>query len=66
MTRLGMLSVAPRADGGVRARSYTLVIVTEPGGGTTIGRSTVCTDDPVPSGGGWLVRHRRVTRDDLA
>ena len=63
---LGMLSVALRPDGSVLARCYALVVVTALGGATTIHRSTVCTDELVRSGAGWVVRHRSVTRDDLA
>jgi hypothetical protein len=63
---LGMLTVAPEPDGSVRATCYALVIQTERGGASTISRSTVCADLLVPEGDTWLVRHRQVTRDDLA
>jgi hypothetical protein len=62
---LGMLAVAPEPGGSVRARAYALVLEIPPGGEVAVQRSTVCDDELVPAGGGWLVRRRRVTRDGL-
>jgi 3-phenylpropionate/cinnamic acid dioxygenase small subunit len=62
---IGMLTVESRDDGSVRARSYALVLEIPRGGDVITRRSTVCDDELVPSGGTWLVRHRRVIRDGL-
>jgi hypothetical protein len=62
---LGMLTVEPREDGSVFARSYALVIITPHGGAPELSRSTVCEDVLVPDGDSWLVRERSVNRDDL-
>ncbi|MCY1650518.1 nuclear transport factor 2 family protein [Streptomyces sp. SL203] len=63
---LGMLTVDPRPDGSVVARCYALVVATHLGGTPALHRSTVCEDVLVRDGDGWLVRHRQVSRDDLA
>ncbi len=63
---LGMLDVRPQNDGTVSARSYALVIRIPRGGMPVLWRSCVCEDVLVRDGAGWLVRERRVTRDDLA
>lgn len=63
---LGMLRLTPEPAGAVRARCYAMVIQTPRGGGSSIFRSTVCTDLLVPAGDSWLVRDRQITRDDLA
>lgn len=63
---LGMLTLNDGEGGTVRARCYALVIQIPRGGVPTIFRSTVCEDLLVPAGTSWLVRDRRVTRDDLA
>nr|WP_279627011.1 nuclear transport factor 2 family protein [Streptomyces zinciresistens] len=61
-----MLTVDPAGDGAVRARSYAQVLVTPPGGPTTLRLSAVCEDELVPvAGGGWAVRHRRVDHDGV-
>ncbi|WP_248958993.1 nuclear transport factor 2 family protein [Sphaerisporangium perillae] len=62
---MGMLTVEPREDGTVHARSYALVIETPLGDLPRLHRSTVCEDVLVPSGDTWRVRERVVTRDDL-
>jgi bifunctional aromatase (cyclase/dehydratase) len=49
----------------VRTRSYVLVVEIRQGGGASLHVSTVCEDLLVAHEGGWLVRERRVTRDDL-
>ncbi|WP_432147135.1 nuclear transport factor 2 family protein [Streptomyces sp. bgisy084] len=64
---LGMLTVEARADGTVAARCYALVVATPLGGPSVVHRSTVCEDVLVRDGSGaWLVKHRQVSRDDLA
>jgi hypothetical protein len=62
---IGMLTVESGTDGGVTATSYALVIEVPRGGEARLHRSTVCVDELVPAPHGWLVRHRRVTRDDM-
>jgi 3-phenylpropionate/cinnamic acid dioxygenase small subunit len=64
---LGMVSVRPGTDdSSLAVDSYALVIATPRDGKPTLHASTSCVDDLVRDGDGWLVRHRRVTRDDLA
>jgi len=48
------------------ARCYALVVATHLGGTPALHRSTVCEDVLVRDGDAWLVRHRQVSRDDLA
>jgi hypothetical protein len=62
---LGMLTVLARPDDTVYARSYALVIATPKGGKPGLAFSTLCEDVLVRAAGGWLVRERVVTRDDL-
>jgi SnoaL-like domain len=62
---IGMLTVEPRDDGCVHARSYALVLEIPPGGDVITRRSTLCDDILVPSDGAWLVSGRKVTRDGL-
>ncbi|GAA0962219.1 nuclear transport factor 2 family protein [Virgisporangium aurantiacum] len=63
---LGMVSVRPGTDdASLSVHSYALVLATPRGGKPTVHASTSCVDDLVRDGAGWLVRHRRVTRDDL-
>ncbi len=62
---LGMLSVEPAGQAGVRATSYALVIETPRGGQPRLRHSTVCADELVRGEAGWLVRRRQVSRDDL-
>jgi hypothetical protein len=62
---LGMLHVERDGDGGLRTRFYALVIRTPKGGTPVIWRSCVGEDRLVCHDGGWLVRERRITRDDL-
>jgi hypothetical protein len=62
---LGMLDVRPQADGTVFARSYALIIETPRNGQAGVHLSTLCEDVLVRDGDGWLVRERKVTRDDL-
>lgn len=61
----GMTAVTPREDGSVLARCYALVFATPKGGEPRLHRTCVCEDVLVPDGTGWLVRDRRVTRDDM-
>ncbi|MBP0460085.1 MULTISPECIES: nuclear transport factor 2 family protein [Streptomyces] len=61
---LGMLSVEDHGDR-VSARCYALVVETPRGGQAAIRASTLCEDVLVRHEGGWLVRDRHVTRDDL-
>ena len=62
----GMVEVqSEEADGSVLVRCYALIIATQIGGPTKIHRACVCTDILVPDGSRWLVRERRVTRDDV-
>jgi hypothetical protein len=63
---LGMLVVDPRDDGTVAATSYALVVETPRGGAPTLKHSTRCDDVLVSVGGEWLVKHRMISRDDLA
>jgi hypothetical protein len=59
-------SVAPGdADDSVVARSYVLVVESVSGGKASLHLSAVCEDTLVRGDGTWLVRERRVTRDDL-
>lgn len=62
----GMVAVTSR-DGSdeVKVRCYALVIATPVGGEPRIHRSCVCEDVLVERDGAWLVRERRVTRDDM-
>ena len=62
---LGMLDARPGPDGGVRVRYYALVIRTPGGGDPVIWRSCAGADELVRHDGGWLVRERRITRDDV-
>jgi hypothetical protein len=65
---IGMLSVDRSGSDELTATSYALVIEVQQGGGGEgkVHRSTVCVDVLVPApGGGWAVRDRMVTRDDL-
>ncbi|MEU8941345.1 nuclear transport factor 2 family protein [Streptomyces goshikiensis] len=63
---LGMVSVEERGADSVFARCYAIVIETERGGQATLRVSTRCDDELVRENGQWLVKHRQVTRDDLA
>jgi 3-phenylpropionate/cinnamic acid dioxygenase small subunit len=62
---LGMLAIDPQDDGTVGVRCYALVFATRRGGVPELSRSTVCEDILVAGDGSWLVKERRVTRDDL-
>jgi SnoaL-like domain len=62
---LGMLTVDPRPDGTIGTRCYALVISTPEGGPSSVQVSTVCEDVLVSEDGDYLVRERRVTRDDI-
>ena len=62
---LGMLSVRRTGPRTASARSYAIVLMTPLGGQPRIQCSTSCDDDLVLDGDRWLVRHRRVHRDDL-
>ncbi|MFE0043461.1 nuclear transport factor 2 family protein [Streptomyces albireticuli] len=59
------LDLRPLTGGEVHARAYVLVVESLAGGGSALYASTVCEDRLVRRDGGWLVRERRVTRDDL-
>jgi SnoaL-like protein len=63
---LGMLTVTPNDNGSVATRCYALVLEVPRDGVPVIHRSTVCEDTLIHDEGGWLVRHRKVTRDDQA
>jgi uncharacterized protein (TIGR02246 family) len=63
---LGMLDVRQRDDGDVGVRSYALILETPKGGRTAVRMSTLCEDVLAREDGGWLVRERAVSRDDLA
>jgi len=62
---LGMLTVRAGSAGTAYARSYALVVATPKGGKPALAFSTLCEDTLVREDGGWLVRERVVTRDDL-
>ncbi|WP_035279743.1 nuclear transport factor 2 family protein [Actinokineospora spheciospongiae] len=62
---LGMVTVSTQPAGTLLARCYALVISTPKGGQAGVHVSTVCEDVLVPDGDDFLVRERRVTRDDL-
>lgn len=62
---LGMLTLDPRVDGSVFARSYAQILETPCGGPTVLRMSTVCEDLLLHDGEQWLVRNRQVWRDDL-
>ncbi|MEU7742756.1 nuclear transport factor 2 family protein [Nonomuraea sp. NPDC049158] len=62
----GMVAVEPRPDGTIGVRCYALVIATRHGGDSRLHRVCVCEDTLVRADGRLLVRHRAVTRDDLA
>ncbi|HEV2376974.1 MAG TPA: nuclear transport factor 2 family protein [Streptosporangiaceae bacterium] len=61
----GMVTVDPVDDGSVHVSCYALVLATALGGATRLHRACVCEDVLVRSDGRWLIRSRRVTRDDL-
>ena len=63
---LGMLAMTPQDDGTVFVRSYAQVLETARGETTKLLMSTVCEDVLVREGSWWLVRDRRVSRDDIA
>lgn len=56
---------ARRDQDAVATRCYALVLEITRGGEVVVKRSTVCTDILVRGETGWLVHHRRVTRDGL-
>ncbi|MEV0804771.1 nuclear transport factor 2 family protein [Micromonospora sp. NPDC050200] len=62
---LGMLEVAPRADGAIVVRSYALILSTKLGGQAEVRLSCTCDDVLVRKDGQLLVQDRRVFRDDL-
>lgn len=63
---LGMLQVDPGATPGeLRTRSYALIVSTQKGGSPIVHLSTTCEDILVSTPTGWLIRERRVSRDDL-
>ncbi|WP_406379389.1 nuclear transport factor 2 family protein [Streptomyces sp. NBC_01618] len=63
-TWIGMLTVEPRHDGTVCARSYALVLAIPRGGKPELRHTAVCEDLLVRDGaGGWLVHDRQVVRD---
>ncbi|WP_063774830.1 nuclear transport factor 2 family protein [Kitasatospora azatica] len=63
---LGMVSVERRGADEVFAQCYALVIETPRGGQAAVRVSTRCDDLLVRVEGRWQVKHRQVTRDDLA
>ncbi|MCX4856330.1 nuclear transport factor 2 family protein [Streptomyces canus] len=64
---LGMVAVDGQDGTKLRARCYALIFEIPRGGPAVLRLSTLCEDEleRAPQGG-WLVRHRAVTRDDLA
>jgi hypothetical protein len=60
-----MLDVVPLSETSVAATSYVLVLEAVLGGATHLHVSTLCEDALVLRDGQWLVKHRRVSRDDL-
>jgi hypothetical protein len=62
---LGMVAAEPRGADEAFVRSYALVIETPRGGRAAIRASTLCEDLMVRQDGRWLVRRRKVSRDDL-
>jgi hypothetical protein len=62
---LGMLAVQPGADGTLRTRCYAQVIESPQGCQAALRLSALCEDVLVLRDGGWLVRERRVSRDDI-
>jgi 3-phenylpropionate/cinnamic acid dioxygenase small subunit len=63
---LGMMDVRPVSPERLQVRSYALILAIPVGGQATVHVSTTCDDELVRDNGSWLVRHRRVVRDDLA
>lgn len=61
---LGMVDVTTD-DGTIRSRYYALVFLTPIAGQAALHVSTTGEDVLVRSGGGLLVRERRISRDDL-
>lgn len=61
----GMTTVEARPDGTVFALSYVLVIRNHRNEPAFIYRSTRCEDVMVRDGDRWLVRDRRIRRDEL-
>jgi 3-phenylpropionate/cinnamic acid dioxygenase small subunit len=61
----GMVSVRRNDDGTLSVRCYALVFHTPRGEATQLHRTCVCQDTLVWEDGGWRVRDRVVTRDDL-
>ncbi|AHI01186.1 nuclear transport factor 2 family protein [Kutzneria viridogrisea] len=62
---LGMLTIDRGEDDTLFVRSYALIVATKKGGTPSIAFSTLCEDTLVQDGGSWLVKYRKVTRDDL-
>ncbi len=62
---LTTLDIRADGDGIVRASSYAIIVRTPPGGPTAIEFLCTCDDELVRGDGRWLIRHRRVRRDDL-
>jgi 3-phenylpropionate/cinnamic acid dioxygenase small subunit len=58
------LSIVPGEDGTVRATSYVTIVETREGT-TALRFSTLLEDELVREDGEWLVRTRRIKRDDL-
>jgi 3-phenylpropionate/cinnamic acid dioxygenase small subunit len=62
---LGMLDVRREAGDLLSVRSYALIVETPKGGQAGVRMSTLCEDVLVREGDDWLVRERKVSRDDL-
>ncbi|WP_405845628.1 nuclear transport factor 2 family protein [Streptomyces sp. NBC_01518] len=62
---LGMLSIEPRSGEELLVSSYALVVETPRDGTPEIRSSSTCDDVLVHRDGGWLVKDRRIHRDDL-
>ena len=63
---IGMPALLETAGDEIRVRSYATVFETPLGGQAGVRMSTLMDDRLVRSNGQLLVRHRQVTRDDLA
>jgi 3-phenylpropionate/cinnamic acid dioxygenase small subunit len=61
---ISMLTVDPLEDGTVRARSYALVLEIPDGREAAVQSFSTCDDVLASEDGRWLVRARRVTRED--
>lgn len=63
---LGMTRIDVKDADTLGVRGYALVFATPAGGESRVHRVCVCDDVLVRQDGEWLVRERRVSRDDLS